>query len=1171
MKLNLSKTKANRLLWILLCAFLVLPAPVIGLQYNMAQDNDLLIAHNSTWKYLDDGSNQKTAWRYNDFDDTEWKTGAAPLGYGGGDLPLATIIQYGSNAANKPITAYFRHEFTVDDASEIKQLSAALIRDDGAVVYLNGNEVYRTNMRTGPIAYNSVALEAVDTDRAANVFAIDPWLLESGSNVMTVEVHQNSASSSDLFFSLELRGESTPLPKDKGLYAEYYTNMGPSGNFAFDERKAAAVDPSIQFADLNPVLARMTGMEDTASVRWTGQIEAPATGEYKFYVIGDNGFRLWVDDMSSPLIDFWVDEWDKEQESRLITLEAGRKYDIKMEYFEHFGGANLFLKWSGPGIAKELVPASALSLPKDYMGPIGGKARAEGQVIDLKLSHELAALPQELNKHFLLHAEGRQIAIKALERNAADASIVHLVPEQEIIAGQSLKLQYDGSAGLQSIDGQAIGSFVYAIDNESMRIDYSPVAIAMSLYGSAKTSRSFAWYTSYNYPDDAPANAMDSVVEVVRATENFDSPNKLRFEGESRVLQNLKYTNFTTISFIGHKALVEGLTPGTPYKYRLGSDGYWSETGTFVTEADNESEFEFLYMTDSQGGNSGDYEVWANTLNQAVEHFPQSQFLVMTGDMVDGGALESQWLDYFGKPQQTLMHLPIMAAVGNHEGPYNDNYYYHFNYPNDQIDDPLPPGSVYSFDYGDAHFMILNTMDMGWDARQRESFMHQIEWLRREVAETDKKWKVVAFHKAIYSVGGHSKETEIYELRDMLYPVFDELGIDVVLQGHDHSYVRTHQMYGDKAVLDVKKDANGNPLNPKGTMYMINNAAGTKYYDIRNDIDDYYSAVKEQPKKPIFSGIRMTKDSFTVESYRAGEDQPFDEYTIVRDDSKPEAVQNASGGLDRSGHVTLAWSVAEDETSASDVRGFRIYETSDKLGRNWSLYVPAEEGKRHYSQMIESAQAGEAYEFVVRAVDERNNSDLTKVAVTGMDIASPYGPVVDDGYNLFYWKTVPGFDALSDYEFTLDGGSTWEPVTVNPLPIGDVAHAIGQIGVRVKADEGVGREAGLPLWNDKPFTVNSIHDVFAITGNVKRANGLSMDVNVVRRAPYEGSAYMVFQLMDGNIPVLINAVPIKGDKTVLSQHFEVEGSNYKVRAFVFDSFGMEGKAPLSLARSVELK
>ncbi|GJM69582.1 hypothetical protein HMSSN036_17980 [Paenibacillus macerans] len=109
----------------------------------------------------------------------------------------------------------------------------------------------------------------------------------------------------------------------------------------------------------------------------------------------------------------------------------------------------------------------------------------------------------------------------------------------------------------------------------------------------------------------------------------------------------------------------------------MGSDGNWSQTGRFTTEGNTENEYDFLYMTDSQGANTEDYRVWANSLKNALDDYPDARFLVMPGDLVDAGANEGQWSDYFGQPQDLLMNLPLMATIGNHEGPNNNNFFYH--------------------------------------------------------------------------------------------------------------------------------------------------------------------------------------------------------------------------------------------------------------------------------------------------------------------------------------------------------------------------------------------------------------------------------------------------------------------------------------------------------------
>jgi hypothetical protein len=169
-----------------------------------------LIAAGSVWSYRDDGSNQGSAWRALAFDDSAWASGAAQLGYGDGDE--ATVVGFGPNASAKYITTYFRREFTVADPSAFQSLALSLLRDDGAVVYLNGAEVYRTNMPTGTIAYTTPATTAIGgaDESVYTTVQVSPSLLASGANVVAVEVHQANGTSTDVSFDLRLTGLDTP-------------------------------------------------------------------------------------------------------------------------------------------------------------------------------------------------------------------------------------------------------------------------------------------------------------------------------------------------------------------------------------------------------------------------------------------------------------------------------------------------------------------------------------------------------------------------------------------------------------------------------------------------------------------------------------------------------------------------------------------------------------------------------------------------------------------------------------------------------------------------------------------------------------------------------------------------------------------------------------------------
>ena len=162
-----------------------------------------LIALGSEWQYLDDGSNQ-VGWTSVGFNDARWNSGAAPLGYGEGDE--ATVVDFGANPTNKYITTYFRHTFSVDDPAQILDLSLRLERDDGAVVYLNGQEIVRSNLPDGPLDFQTVASSWIGGGLEGQLlsFSVDPALLQVGENVIAVEVHQLSAVDDDLRFDLEL-------------------------------------------------------------------------------------------------------------------------------------------------------------------------------------------------------------------------------------------------------------------------------------------------------------------------------------------------------------------------------------------------------------------------------------------------------------------------------------------------------------------------------------------------------------------------------------------------------------------------------------------------------------------------------------------------------------------------------------------------------------------------------------------------------------------------------------------------------------------------------------------------------------------------------------------------------------------------------------------------------
>ncbi|MGK0186001.1 MAG: hypothetical protein ACI9R3_001784 [Verrucomicrobiales bacterium] len=176
-----------------------------------------LIERRVLWKFDDTGKDRgpsdqdpATAWFSPVFDDSGWNAGPAELGYGdsNGETSFPTTVSFGPAPANKWITCYFRHEFTVaaDDLSMLENLNLSLLRDDAAVVYLNGEEIVRDNLADGAIDNRTLALAASST---TTNWTLDKNLINAGTNTLAVEIHQQDPASTDMLFDLRMTGIRT--------------------------------------------------------------------------------------------------------------------------------------------------------------------------------------------------------------------------------------------------------------------------------------------------------------------------------------------------------------------------------------------------------------------------------------------------------------------------------------------------------------------------------------------------------------------------------------------------------------------------------------------------------------------------------------------------------------------------------------------------------------------------------------------------------------------------------------------------------------------------------------------------------------------------------------------------------------------------------------------------
>lgn len=180
----------------------VISLPVTGFE-GADIDNVQLVGTGSQWRYLDHGGSAD-GWEQPGFDDSAWAVGNAQLGYGDGDE--TTEISFGADANHKFTATYFRRNFTVDAPGAVIKLTLRLLRDDGAVVHINGQEALRSNMPGGEITASTFASNAIGGSAESTYyeFHLQPELLQAGNNVVAVELHQADAGSSDVSFDMDL-------------------------------------------------------------------------------------------------------------------------------------------------------------------------------------------------------------------------------------------------------------------------------------------------------------------------------------------------------------------------------------------------------------------------------------------------------------------------------------------------------------------------------------------------------------------------------------------------------------------------------------------------------------------------------------------------------------------------------------------------------------------------------------------------------------------------------------------------------------------------------------------------------------------------------------------------------------------------------------------------------
>ncbi|WP_257155623.1 PA14 domain-containing protein [Streptomyces sp. Ru87] len=230
-----------------------------------------------------------------------------------------------------------------------------------------------------------------------------------------------------------------------GLKGEYF-RMSEPGARDFAELGGTALEPQVDLPGLANTFETLTGQSEHTTARWTGRIEAPATGAYTFYAIGDNGFRLFID--GEPVIDHWEPDWDKEQTSAPVELTAGERYDFRLEMFQDTGGANMFLRWSAPGLAKQLVPESAFTPPAGFeVYPVELTVTEDGRRLRAGFEDEVGGIGT-VGDHLTVEVDTTDMPVESVTAAPGDPNALLLTLAGPVQKDQRVRVAYDGEGGL---------------------------------------------------------------------------------------------------------------------------------------------------------------------------------------------------------------------------------------------------------------------------------------------------------------------------------------------------------------------------------------------------------------------------------------------------------------------------------------------------------------------------------------------------------------------------------------------------------------------------------------------------------------------------------------------------------------------------------------------------
>lgn len=399
------------------------------------------------------------------------------------------------------------------------------------------------------------------------------------------------------------------------------------------------------------------------------------------------------------------------------------------------------------------------------------------------------------------------------------------ITEGKIIIDASIFTVADSYTIVIKADGYPDATLVQPIERSGEQI-------ILTWTADPTTSQTITWLM----PNNLPAGVQ--YVEENEYTGSFDTAQQIDATMAEFDSTNYRYT-----------VNVTGLTPDTEYIYRVGREGEWSEPLSFTTAEDTD-DFTFLYMGDIQDG----YDEWGSMVDSVYQDYPETRFSLLGGDITDNGSDPIEWGQFLDAATGVFSQIPVMPTLGNHDGDMYDKFF--------ALPDNGPGGlqqEFYSFDYGNVHFLILNS-NANCDERAKQ-------WMQQDLQATNKEWKFAVFHHPAYPVVTDYKGIS-KSICENWIPILEQYNVDMVFVGHQHEYMRTYPIYQGEVQTDPQD---------YGIVYVMGNA-GTKYYAPGPGFD----YIAKEVSGSNYQLIDIDDDVLTMTSIKA-DGEVIESYTIDKE------------------------------------------------------------------------------------------------------------------------------------------------------------------------------------------------------------------------------------------------------------------------------------------------